>query len=280
MKLSQKIKIPTACFTAMLILTATLAAGLFSGEVCAQTSGSIIINNEEAYTNSTNLALTLFSSNAVQMRFSSDNSSWSDWEAYSTQRNYTAIEGDKNYTIYVEFQDSDSQNSTALASIVVDTTPPEPVPYANWYTTDYRTVYFDASYSTDNFGIASITWDFGDGNVTSGVTVIHNYAAAGNYTTTLSVLDHAGNNGSVTSLARIPDLTSTATPTPTPAPTTYIPPTTQPTATPTTSPTPTPIGLDSTWTFAIVIVVVIAVFGAMIVLLLRKSSKKPMPTAP
>ncbi|MCL5877980.1 MAG: PKD domain-containing protein [Candidatus Bathyarchaeota archaeon] len=269
-------QIPTIALTLMLILTAASAASVFSGQVYAQT-GSIVINSGEAYTNATKLALTLFSSNAVQMRFSNDNSSWSDWETYATQINYTLTEGDKEYTIYVEFQDSLSQTSTASASIILDTTPPEPAAYADWYTSDYKTVYFDASYSTDNFGIASFTWDFGDGNVTSGVTVIHRYAAVGNYTVTLSALDHAGNNGSTTLLARIPDVTATPNPTvtPTPAPTTYIPPSTNPTVIPTASPTPTPSGFDSTWTIAMVGVVVIVVIGAIIILLLRKRSKTP-----
>jgi PKD repeat protein len=253
---------------------------VFSEQVYAQTANSIVIDNGAPYTNSTRLELTLSSINASQMRFSSDNSSWSDWEAFATARNYTATEGDKNYTIYVEFQDSENQTSTVNASIVVDTTLPEPVPYADWYTTDYRTVYFDASYSTDNFGIANYTWDFGDGNVTNGMTVIHTYEDIGNYTVTLSVLDYAGNNGSVTLLARIPDLTSTATPTPTPVPTTYIPPTTYPTTNPTASPTPLASIFDSTWTFAIVGVLIIVIFGAVIILLLRKSSKNQVPTAP
>jgi PKD repeat protein len=276
MKINQT-KLSTVTLTVMLILTAVSAASVFSGQVYAQT-GSIVINTGEAYTNSTTLSFTLFSSGAVQMRFSTDNSSWSDWLDYATQADYTVTEGDKNYTIYVEFQNSESQISTASASIVVDTTPPDAVPYASWYTTDYRTVYFDASYSTDNFGIANVVWDFGDGNVTSGVTLIHRYEDAGNYTVTLSVIDHAGNNGSSTLIARIPDLTATPTPTaaptPTPTPTPYNPPT-NPTVIPTASPTPTPTGLDSTWTIAIVGVVVIVVFGAIVILLLRKRAQTP-----
>ena len=103
MKLSQT-KIPTIALVLMLLLTATSATSVFSGQVCAQDLSSILINSGESYTNSTELVLTLFSSNAVQMRFSNDNSSWSDWETYAAQINYTLTEGDKNYTIYVEFK--------------------------------------------------------------------------------------------------------------------------------------------------------------------------------
>jgi len=261
------------------MLTASMAATVFVSQVNAQTTPSITIDNGAAFTNSTYLTLTLSASNAVQMRFSNDNSSWSNWETYATSRNYTLTDGDGNYTIYVEFQDSSSNSAYANASIVLDTTPPDPVPYADWYSNDYRTVYFDASYSTDNIGIANYTWNFGDGNVTSGMTVIHTYAAAGNYTATLTVTDYAGNSASVSFPANIPDLNAIATPTPTPAPT--ISPTTYPTYTPTSSPTPAPSGLDATWTLAIIAVAIIVVVGVVIIVALRPRSKPaPVPTAP
>jgi PKD repeat protein len=270
-------KVSIALLTAILMLAATMAATVFTSNVNAQTASSLSIDNGAAYTNSSALTLALSSSGAVQMRFSIDNSSWSDWESYATSRNYTLTEGDGNYTIYVEFQDGDSNSAYANASIVLDTTPPEPVPYADWYSADYRTVYFDASYSTDNFGIQNATWNFGDGNVTSGVTVIHTYAAAGNYTASLTVQDYAGNAVNVTFPINIPNLNAIATPTPTPAPT--IPPTTYPTSTPTASPTPPPTGLDSTWTLAIIAVAVIVIVGVVIIVALRPRSK-PVPTAP
>ena len=140
MKLGQT-KMPTIALALMLLLTVTSVASVFSGQVYAQDLGSIIINSGESYTYSPELALTLFSSNAVQMRFSNDNSSWSEWETYATQIDYTLTEGDKNYTIYVEFQDSVSQTSTANASIILDTSLPELVAYADWYSNDYKTVY-------------------------------------------------------------------------------------------------------------------------------------------
>jgi len=51
---------------------------------------------------------------------------------------------------------------------------------------------FDASGSTDDFGIRLYEWDFGDGNTGSGLTVHHEYLATGTYEVTLTVTDHVG----------------------------------------------------------------------------------------
>nr|MBC8233529.1 PKD domain-containing protein [bacterium] len=52
---------------------------------------------------------------------------------------------------------------------------------------------FDGSASTDADGtIASYNWDFGDGNVAEGDNATHTYAAAGEYTVTLTVTDDQG----------------------------------------------------------------------------------------
>jgi PKD repeat protein len=58
-------------------------------------------------------------------------------------------------------------------------------------------VSFDGSGSTDNIGIVNYTWTFNDGvrNTTHyGVSPVHNFTVAGNYTITLTVFDAAGNN--------------------------------------------------------------------------------------
>ncbi|MEM2757494.1 MAG: PKD domain-containing protein [Sulfolobales archaeon] len=55
------------------------------------------------------------------------------------------------------------------------------------------TVVFDASASTDNIGIVSYEWDFGDGERGAGVKVTHIYKKAGTYTVTLVAKDSAGN---------------------------------------------------------------------------------------
>ena len=71
--------------------------------------------------------------------------------------------------------------------------PPPPVdnPPTASFTFDCNalTCDFDASASTDDNGITSYSWDFGDGNSGSGVTPQHTYASAGTRTVTLTVED-------------------------------------------------------------------------------------------
>ncbi len=56
---------------------------------------------------------------------------------------------------------------------------------------DHLACYFDGSASVDPDGmIKSWAWDFGDGHTDTGVTVPHNYTAAGTYTVTLTVKDN------------------------------------------------------------------------------------------
>jgi len=92
-------------------------------------------------------------------------------------------------------------------------------------------VNFDGSESSDNFGIANYTWNFGDGNQAQGASVAHTYSQFGTYTVTLTVQDLAGNNATTTAQITLRMQTSpqqTATPQP------------SPTATATPAPAPTP----------------------------------------
>ena len=55
-------------------------------------------------------------------------------------------------------------------------------------------VNFDASSSTDNVGIVSYDWNFGDETTATGKTAKHAYENEGTYTVTLVVKDAAGNS--------------------------------------------------------------------------------------
>lgn len=60
-----------------------------------------------------------------QMRFSTDNTNWSAWETYSTQKSYT-VPAEGNYTVYVQYRDAAGNVSVGniSTSFLVDTTAP------------------------------------------------------------------------------------------------------------------------------------------------------------
>jgi serine protease len=57
---------------------------------------------------------------------------------------------------------------------------------------------FDASGSTDDVGIASYSWEFGDGQTGSGQQTMHMYASGGTFTVRLTVTDTFGQSNSTT----------------------------------------------------------------------------------
>jgi subtilisin family serine protease len=85
------------------------------------------------------------------------------------------------------------------------TQPPPPPPPGNVAPTAKLSVScsrlnctFDGSASTDDAGIASYAWSFGDGATASGSKASHGYSAAGTYTVTLTVTDTGGLSSSIT----------------------------------------------------------------------------------
>ena len=60
---------------------------------------------------------------------------------------------------------------------------------------------FDASGSTDDEGIVSYAWDFGDGDADTGETATHTYSEAGDFTVELTVTDGEGETNSTTRVA-------------------------------------------------------------------------------
>ena len=77
--------------------------------------------------------------------------------------------------------------------------PPDGSPVPKFFATpttakENEDVYFDASQSTDDGGIATYHWSFGDGRTGEGRTTAHSYELAGTYQATLTVTDNRGNS--------------------------------------------------------------------------------------
>jgi serine protease len=68
--------------------------------------------------------------------------------------------------------------------------PPDNPPAASFtFSCSALTCSFDASASTDDVGISSYSWNFGNGQIASGAVVSHTYGAGGTYTVQLTVTD-------------------------------------------------------------------------------------------
>jgi len=104
-----------------------------------------------------------------------------------------------NYTVTLTVTDNDSYSRSTSQVIRAGISPIALFSHIPGEPIVNSTVAFNASDSYDADGtIASYTWDFGDGNVstTSNPTIIHVYNAPGIFRVCLTVLDNEGHNGS------------------------------------------------------------------------------------
>jgi PKD repeat protein len=176
--------------------------------------GSITVNNGAAYTNSTSvtLELTAIETKWGQVRFSNDGVGWSSWENPTTSKDWTLLSGNGPKTICYLVQDDNGLTETYNATIILDASPPVANAGLNQNVQVGTKAGFNGSGSTDNSGIASYLWDFGDGATGSGVAPTHNYTNAGTYTVRLTVIDVAGNSAAstitVTATGVIPEFSS------------------------------------------------------------------------
>jgi hypothetical protein len=68
-------------------------------------SGGFSINNNALYTDTTAVTLNMSVSDAIEMRFSNDGSSWSGWESYTATKSWSIETGHSGKTVYGEFRD-------------------------------------------------------------------------------------------------------------------------------------------------------------------------------
>ncbi len=91
---------------------------------------SIVINDDETYTNSTSVQLTLSAvdygvgSGVYQMAFSTDGTNWGAWELYSTTKSYILSTGDGTKTVHIRVKDHANNIASTSDTIILDVTPP------------------------------------------------------------------------------------------------------------------------------------------------------------
>jgi PKD repeat protein len=100
------------------------------------------------------------------------------------------------YVVTLNVTDAAGNWATATTTVtVLDTVKPVANAGQDQTVNVGSTVTFNASASSDNVGIVSYEWGFGDGTNGTGVTTSHTYADAGTYNVTLTVRDAANNTG-------------------------------------------------------------------------------------
>lgn len=108
----------------------------------------------------------------------------------------------------------DRTRGTLAQSVIPGVTPPgnqPPVAHFNFScVSSTRRCSFNGSSSTDDVGIVSYGWNFGDGTTGNGPTPAHTYAAAGSYPVTLTVTDGGGLSGTVTRTVALTGTTNQA----------------------------------------------------------------------
>mgnify|MGYP001062834436 CR=1 FL=1 len=161
-------------------------------------TGSITVNDGGTYTTTTSVTLTLSATDATssvaEMRFSHDNITWTPWEPYSTSKAWTLTTGNGTKIVYVQFMDNAGLISPSYQdTITLDATKPTANAGQDQTVNVGTAVTFDAGGSTDNVGIVSYEWNFGDGATGAIITTSHIYTSPGTYTVTLTVKDGAGN---------------------------------------------------------------------------------------
>lgn len=115
----------------------------------------------------------------------------------------TGILCERPGTVLTYDTSTDYTTSFAMSEKIVDTNiwagkPDTQSPVAeagqNQTVSKDTSVTFDASGCSDNVGIVSYKWDFGDGSTGTGIFTTHVYTDYGSYVVTLTVWDAAGNS--------------------------------------------------------------------------------------
>jgi PKD repeat protein len=113
-----------------------------------------------------------------------------------------------NYEVRLVVDDGQAKSDPSVTSAAITAPPVNLAPIADpggpYAGEPGQAITFDGSASADpNGDPLTYSWDFGDGSTGSGVNPMHTYAAAGNYTVTLTVNDSSLSSNTVATMAEI-----------------------------------------------------------------------------
>ncbi len=110
---------------------------------------------------------------------------------------------ENTYRVRLTVTDNDGKTGTNYVTVTVQGDPPVADANGPYIGHQDSPLTFDGSGSTDDYGITSYVWDFGDGNTGTGITPAHIYTSQGTFTVTLTVTDAAGQTSTSTTAAEI-----------------------------------------------------------------------------
>lgn len=121
---------------------------------------------------------------------------WDKTTGILVERRITSVDYTVDFLTWATVSDRMIDNNIWIG--VPDSIPPTAEAGADQTIDEGATASFDAGDSTDNTGIASFEWNFGDGETGTGMKTTHTYTEAETYTVTLTVRDAKGNSATDT----------------------------------------------------------------------------------
>ncbi len=126
-------------------------------------------------------------------RWDFDNDGTWDTPQLSSSTTTYSYDSSGNYDVKLLVIDNDGGQNTDFSSATIEGLVPTADAGGPYFGIIDETIYFDGSNSTDQDGTITIySWDFGDGNSSTGATTSHVYTSVDSYIVTLTVEDDEG----------------------------------------------------------------------------------------
>jgi chitodextrinase len=128
-----------------------------------------------------------------KIKYSFDNSSWVTYTGP-----FQVTHAGANTLYYGATDKAGNVEPTKNVTLKIDKTPPTAIITGNRTLRVNESISLSGGSSTDDVGVVSFAWDFGDGATAQGKTTAHTYSKDGIYNVSLTVTDAAGNIGYLT----------------------------------------------------------------------------------